>query len=852
MKLILNILFISLFLNLFNHVSAKIGKVEYQFVNENPITKKFVKIDMVYEGEVFEINKEIFGVQFAVLGKYPEVLSTKKNCSAHKSGLKKSDIITHINDISTKGMKVDKVTEILFGLDSVNLKILRNGDNKKSIFIKKTNCTFLVENGRGIAKGSDGYVYEGEYNMGTQHGYGEVTYPPREQYYKGDWVDGQKHGKGEWGFLETLIIDGEKKENTELSIYKGELKNGKKNGIGILVNPPSDYHNLKTVIYEGNFIDNDFVEGKVTFKFNDGKVDIYEGEYLKNLNGYGTYTFDDGSKLTGYWNNGDKEGLFKNVYPDDSTFEGHYKNDKKDGVGTFIWSDEAIKEKGERSFHLSKFSNQFPLRKFEGLFYSGTIVEGYFEWPNGDSFEGHFEEAYNYIYNKNHELSGADLLEASLTNTEINEERATKKKKKMLEVGSNEQIVEIFPESIVHMNRCENISNNNELVSLIIDLNRGLADYESLNSLAVSEAIANLRIKRLTEKGKIFSEEMPLSYFLRIINPDIGNIQMLEEVKVRFEIDPLLKTYEQIWFAEYSEDPKVREKIKELSGFLSGNQIEHGIIITERFICDKVLVDNSKYFERVEREQLEKEIKFMGSGSGFFVNQDGYIATNFHVVEGCVDLKLDNENLSIIQKDEINDIAILKSEKINTPYIFLSKDGAIKGQSVIVIGYPHGKELTSESSATKGIVSALQGIKGNFANIKIDAAIQPGNSGGPVVNEDGELVGMTVATMDYMKIFESYDSLPQNENFAIKSEILANMLNTINVNFEYKGTNFLSLFSSLSNAEIISNVDSATVYLECWSSEYHMENAGINEGGIFSTNYKANKKKKKTTYELED
>ena len=86
----------------------------------------------------------------------------------------------------------------------------------------------------------------------------------------------------------------------------------------------------------------------------------------------------------------------------------------------------------------------------------------------------------------------------------------------------------------------------------------------------------------------------------------------------------------------------------------------------------------------------------MGSGSGFYINQNGYIVSNFHVTDGCIDIKLGNEKLEIIRNDIVNDIVVLKSSLSNKSYISINKNGAEKGEDIFVLGYPHGKHLSSE------------------------------------------------------------------------------------------------------------------------------------------------------------
>ncbi|MDC1303257.1 trypsin-like peptidase domain-containing protein, partial [Pelagibacterales bacterium] len=249
----------------------------------------------------------------------------------------------------------------------------------------------------------------------------------------------------------------------------------------------------------------------------------------------------------------------------------------------------------------------------------------------------------------------------------------------------------------------------------------------------------------------------------------------------------------------------------------------------KRTAAEKKIIEEKKRNE-LAKLQAEEEFKKknapkrMGSGSGFFINGSGYIASNFHVTDGCQEIRLGNEKLEIIRNDIVNDIAILKSNQIGNEFIKISEEGAIKGEDIYVLGFPHGKHLSSESKVTKGVVSTLQGLGNNYSQMQIDAAIQPGNSGGPVINENGELIGVTVATADYEVMFDMFKSLPQNMNFAIKSQMLTNILDDSKIDYTNPKSSWFS-FGSNNLTNTIADIDKATVYLECWSTEVAMKEA---------------------------
>ena len=140
------------------------------------------------------------------------------------------------------------------------------------------------------------------------------------------------------------------------------------------------------------------------------------------------------------------------------------------------------------------------------------------------------------------------------------------------------------------------------------------------------------------------------------------------------------------------------------------------------------------------------------SGTGFIISPDGYILSNYHVVEGASRLTVmtymgDEYEARLVGFDEMNDVSILKIEAAGLdPVTIGSSDDLIVGDQVVAIGNPLG-ELTS--SLTVGYISAKDrtiNTDGNLINMmQTDAAINPGNSGGPLFNMKGEVVGITTA-----------------------------------------------------------------------------------------------------------
>ncbi len=217
------------------------------------------------------------------------------------------------------------------------------------------------------------------------------------------------------------------------------------------------------------------------------------------------------------------------------------------------------------------------------------------------------------------------------------------------------------------------------------------------------------------------------------------------------------------------------------------------------------------YFEMKENSAPNKTpSKFYGketlvsSGTGFMVNSEGYIATNHHVVEECTTVKLNDERLQVIAIDKNNDLAILKSSFKSNEFAYIAQSPPKLSDKVRVFGYPLINLLGKNLSATSGEVSSLSGFEGSFSQFTVSAPIQPGNSGGPIVNEQGEVIGVIFSTLDNVALAENRGITSQNVNFGIRSNLLVNILTA----------NGITIPENRSN--IKADYQRATKLLECY------------------------------------
>lgn len=172
------------------------------------------------------------------------------------------------------------------------------------------------------------------------------------------------------------------------------------------------------------------------------------------------------------------------------------------------------------------------------------------------------------------------------------------------------------------------------------------------------------------------------------------------------------------------------------------------------------------------------------TGSGFFVTSSGYFITNYHVVENANLIGLTDKNgyfinANIIKVDKKNDIALLKAEGTFVPVAIDASFKVLRGAPIIAAGYPNVDIQGIEPKVTDGIVNSLSGLKDDPRYFQISAPIQSGNSGGPLLDMYGNVIGIVSAKLDSNYAIKATGDIPQNVNFAVKSDYIIQLINTI-------------------------------------------------------------------------
>jgi serine protease Do len=327
------------------------------------------------------------------------------------------------------------------------------------------------------------------------------------------------------------------------------------------------------------------------------------------------------------------------------------------------------------------------------------------------------------------------------------------------------------------------------------------------------------------------------------INIETNNIEVKNEKNLNIQ-NPKIESKEKL---EANKCPCDKIYINSLADIVSPliptvvNIYSNQNLKNEKNDNDKLPIDYfNEFLEQFditfEKEKLHLNSELFSIGSGFIISADGYIVTNYHVIERTNDIQIkftDNRELParIISFDKKTDIALLKVDsEIELPYVkFANSTNSRVGDRVIAIGNPFG---TLNSTVTSGIISAKSrdinienGIIDNF--IQTDTAIHPGNSGSPLFNMFGEVIGINTA------IFS-----PSEKNIGIGFAIPSNMVKIIIERLKQNeqsqkiklGVSVKEITKNIKETLLLDNIDG--VFVSEVSKDSLSDKVGIKSGDI--------------------
>ena len=212
-----------------------------------------------------------------------------------------------------------------------------------------------------------------------------------------------------------------------------------------------------------------------------------------------------------------------------------------------------------------------------------------------------------------------------------------------------------------------------------------------------------------------------------------------------------------------------------------------------------------------------RPLKLASTGSGFRVSAGGHILTNAHVVRGCREVRVPpsrnvrSRRIAVAARDDGADLALLKGPAGAPAAAFRQGRGIRPAAGVIVAGFPLHGVLATRLNVSTGIVSALAGPGNNRRMIQISAPVQKGNSGGPVLDSAGNVVGVVVSKLDALRIARATGDIPQNVNFAVSA-------GTARAFLDSEGVAYATAPSDKPRApeDVAAAARKFTVLVECW------------------------------------
>lgn len=180
--------------------------------------------------------------------------------------------------------------------------------------------------------------------------------------------------------------------------------------------------------------------------------------------------------------------------------------------------------------------------------------------------------------------------------------------------------------------------------------------------------------------------------------------------------------------------------------------------------------------------------QLVSTGTGFYISAEGHVLTNHHVIDTCREVGIRESRgalrpAKVTVRDQANDLAVVKAE-VKPPAVLAFRDGdpIRPGDGIVVLGFPYSDILGREVNVSTGTVSSLVGIRDDPRHLQLSAPVQPGNSGGPVIDLAGHVVAVVVARLALKG--EATASQPQNVNFAIKADLAERLLTANRVPFQ--------------------------------------------------------------------
>ena len=577
---------------------------------------------------------------------------------------------------------------------------------------------------------TNGGTYSGYLLNYKPHGQGTATYANGEKYV-GEWRKGKRNGQGT-----TTYANGDK--------YVGEFRDGKYNGQG-------NYTHANGGKYVGEFRDGK-QNGQGTYTLANGEK--YVGEWRKGkYNGHGTLTFASGDKYVGEFRDDKLEGQGNYTHANGDKYVGEFRDGKQNGQGTYTLAN------GE------KYVGEVKDDKRNG---KGTLT-----LDNGDKYVGEFRDGkYNghgtYFYLADNQFKGDKY------------------------VGEFRDYKEEGQGTYTYADGSKYVG---EFKGELLQSGRGTKDrnFHGMGILTYADG----RVEEgVWENGKFkYAQKVSPSITARKLNPRVDQPKRLELVR------RIQKSLRVIGLYSGRIDGIIGTKTKSAiqqwqrrNGYPETGEVDD-------IQLAKLEQEATRRYANRTPPKPSPPTKRGTTGSGFFISKLGHIVTNEHVIRSCANVTVGDTakkqvTVTVIETDKRNDLALLKISsaklasadtkslirKLGIEVVPLASEGLLRsedvelGERIMAAGYPYGEIFSDTIKVTTGVVSATRGLGDDTGQFQIDAAVQPGNSGGPIYDENGNIVGVVVAQLDKLKFAKAIGSLPENVNFGIKASTVRQFL----------------------------------------------------------------------------
>jgi TPR repeat protein len=234
------------------------------------------------------------------------------------------------------------------------------------------------------------------------------------------------------------------------------------------------------------------------------------------------------------------------------------------------------------------------------------------------------------------------------------------------------------------------------------------------------------------------------------------------------------------WFnlAASQGDEEARKELAQLETRMSSEQVTEAQRLAREFRVRSESETNSP-----DSAKNSNDTQPSASGSAFFITPGGHLISNAHVVNGANRIRLVTSSgtisATVIRVDSANDLALLKAEGKFSPLPVTSSRSVKLGATVATVGFPNIGLQGFAPKLAKGEIASLTGAADDPRYFQISVPVQPGNSGGALVDERGNVVGVVSAKLNAAAALQSSGALPENVNYAIKSSFLLSFLESV-------------------------------------------------------------------------